>query len=191
MKEAHMTESEIIRCCKNGQISYYNQLIKLHESSLYRFCYHITMNEEASKDLFQDTWMKVMDKIHLYKDNYSFKSWLLTLARNIYRDQYRKSKRRGKYEVSFKDETYQQFIMEAVSSGECVEDLVSQKEDAKIIAVGLKQLKDKFRDVLILYYFEGLTMKEISQITKVPEGTIKSRLHKAKQLLRAELEGLR
>lgn len=183
-----MEERLLIRHCKNGQMSYYNELIKLHEESLYRYCYHITMGEQAGQDLFQDTWIKVMDKIHLYKEGYSFKSWLITIARNTYLDQYRKSTKRGRHEINFKDEPYKRYLMEAVKSELEVETIIGKKEDARVLYLSLNALKAKFRDVLVLYYFQEMTMKEVSEITKVPEGTVKSRLHKAKKLLRKEME---
>lgn len=183
-----MEERELIRQCKNGQMSCYNELIKLHEENLYKYCYHITMNEQAGQDLFQETWIKVMGKIHQYKEAYSFKSWLITIARNTYLDQYRKMKRRGRYEMDFKDDAYKRFIMESVSSEQETETLITNKETSDHLIRALNKLKVKFREVLVLYYFQELTMKEISLIVKVPEGTIKSRLHKAKKLLEKELE---
>lgn len=184
-----MDERVLIIGCQNGQKENFAPLIRNYEQALYKYCYYLTGNEQSASDLFQDTWLKVMLKIRLYKDQYKFKNWLLSIASNTYKDSYRMKKRHQRVVKDYSDSNRKSLEMNQVHIGETpVEERVMLNEQKEKVHKALHILKDHYRIVIVLFYFEELSISEISETLKIPKGTVKSRLNKAKTLMRATME---
>lgn len=184
-----MDERLLIIGCQNGYKENFAPLIKCYEQALYKYCFYLTGEEQSAIDLYQDTWLKVITKIRQYKDQYKFKNWLLSIASNTYRDSYRKRKRRQKVVKDYSDSEKQRFEMNQVHTGvNPVEDSAVLGEEKEDLHRALQTLKDHYRIVIVLFYFEQLSINEISEALKIPKGTVKSRLNQAKKLIKAALE---
>jgi len=182
-------ERTLIIGCQNGHKENFALLIRNYEQALYKYCYYLTGNEQSASDLFQDTWLKVMMKIRLYKDEYKFKNWLLSIASNTYRDFYRKKKRQQRVVKDYSDSDRKSSEMNQVHTGDNpVEDSVLLDEKKEEVHRALQTIKEHYRMVIVLYYFEELSINEISEALKIPKGTVKSRLNQAKKLMRKTME---
>lgn len=184
-----MDEKHIIRLCQNGNKEYYDMLIRKYETPLYRYCYYLAGAPQEASDLFQETWLKVIDRIEGYKMEYPFKTWLLSIASNTYKDHYRKIMRWSKKVGSFftNEPMALEFEM-AVSEDSLIEDGFINREIINALRVAVNQLKWHYRAVIILYYFEEQSIRDIGKILDIPEGTVKSRLNQGKKLLRNLME---
>ncbi len=182
-----MNEVQRIINCQNGHTESYYQLVKDYEVPLYRFCYHLTGNEHSAKDLFQETWLKVIKKINLYQSKYSFKNWLFTIASNTYKDQYRRWKKLEKLRVET-NQSSEEILLNRWDEKDNVEDQVLSHELDTTLRLEVNKLKVHYKMVVVLHYFEGLSQKEIAQILTIPEGTVKSRLNQSRQILRKAME---
>lgn len=164
-------------------------LIDKYKDFLYKFSFYLCKNSMESDDLFQDTWIKVIKNIDKYTWDERFEPWIRTICLNAYKDRYRKSKRwLNIIKEYFDGEKKERELIDFPSKDNLPEKDIIKNEEKKILKKTVNNLKDNYKIPIILYYFERLSYKEISEITSIPEGTIKSRLSKARKLLKEYME---
>lgn len=164
-------------------------IIQRYKDPLYHLCIHLCKGKSAADDLFQDTWVKVLGNIQHFDSERSFKNWLFTISTNLYRDRWRKYKRwlhrvKDYYDTDILARELENF---KESTPGPVENLLD-REQARQLHNCLGELPDKLRIAVILYYFQELSIQEISEILGIPPGTVKSRLYGARTQLRNLLE---
>lgn len=153
---------------------------------LYSFCCYLTYNKIEADDLYQDTFLKVMElgKLDEAKNP---KSYLLSIAVRLWKNSYRKQQRRSRHVASNSiDELEEDGCLKALEQSP--ESELIQKEQQKKVRNVVQQLPEKLQIVALLYYMEDRKVADIAKILHVPQGTVKSRLHKARKLLREKLE---
>jgi RNA polymerase sigma-70 factor (ECF subfamily) len=183
-------DSDLVSLHIKGNPDTLDILVHRHKDSLYRFCYHLTSNKSEAEDLFQDTWLKVVDKVKSYDVNKKFSTWLYTIALNLYRDRYRKAKRwLSKVRLIFEDEEGNSEFERISSEEAAVCEQVVQHELKRELVTVINGLKDTYRIPLILFYYKEMTYEDIAQILDIPMGTVKSRLNSCKRILKEEMEG--
>ena len=152
--------------------------IALHGRRLYGLCIKLCGNQYDAEDLYQETWLRVYCKWDKYDDALPFEHWLTAICVNCYRD----SLRRNRWEKLIADFPTNQEKDSAVNSIAADED----KENFQLWEA-VRRLPEKYRTAIILHYFRGYNVKELSHVLKIPEGTVKYRLHRARELLKGEL----
>ena len=163
--------------------------IEKYKTPLYKLCVHLHKNSASAEDLFQDTWIKAFKYMKDFNRSKSFEPWLFTISINLYKDNYRKVKRWFTKSIEFIDSNVKDAAIDNIRSTvylpcESYENLQSKQH----LQNGINNLKDEYRMVIILFYYNELKQKEISEILKIPEGTVKSRLNTAKKLLKEYME---
>lgn len=145
----------------------FTDLILDSEPTLYRVAMSMLKNEKDCEDAVQTAILTAYEKLGTLKNETFFKTWLVRILINACNKQLNKRKTHA--------ELYETDIT-AASSAEAVE-----------VRLALESLPLKIKQVVVLYYIEQFSVKEIKQILKIPEGTVKSRLSKGRELLRLEL----
>lgn len=158
-----MNDKELIKQIKQGDKSLFEELIRRYYDDIYRFCYYKTSNRDASYDLTQETFMKLIKYFNSYEDKGSFKSYLFSIAINICNDYFKKNAQSGEDIENINEKEYCLDKQEEVKNKIMVEDL-------------LQRLPDYQKDAIILKYFQGFKVKEIARITNEKVPTVKSRL---------------
>lgn len=153
------------------------QCIEEYGKDIYSFCLYTTGNKESADDLYQQTFLTAVEKGNLDM-GHNPKSYLLTIAVNLWRNQKRKYLWREKKAgmVYFSDDD---FAMVA-SKEESVEESVLKREEIAKLRRQVSKLPEKMKMVILLFYMEGLTIQEIADTLHIPQGTVKSRLSQAK-----------
>ncbi|MBB6463701.1 sigma-70 family RNA polymerase sigma factor [Flammeovirga kamogawensis] len=160
-----------------------------HTDSMYSFAYRLTGDDEDAKDLVQDTHMKAYRFIDSFEKGTNAKAWLFRILKNSFINEYRrKSKEPSKIDYN---------EVETIYNGEKNDpNLVSGiRQDNNKYRIGdeitsaLNALGVDFRIVIILCDLEGFTYEEMSKILDIPIGTVRSRLHRARNLLKEKLVG--
>lgn len=153
---------------------------------LYSFCCFVTGNRQEADDLYQDTFLKVYelgDRLIIRKNP---KGFLLSVAMNLYRNHRRKLSARLRIvgtRVSAEE------TLGNIPSGEpLTEERAIAEETGRILRREVERLPDKYRLPILLFYMEELSLADIAGILELPEGTVKSRIHRAKKILRQRLE---
>ena len=158
----------------------FNQLLLGNSDFLKPFAVTLTKDQETAKDLVQETMYKAIANHDKYITGTNIKAWLFTIMRNIFINNYRK---KAKQKVVF-DSTPNDFLL---NSGQAtIYNLAEGRVILKEIKAAIYSLPSIFRDPFMLY-FDGYKYHEISGILREPLGTIKSRIHFARKLLKKKI----
>lgn len=176
----------------NGSEAAFDELYHSYSGKLYRMAYFITGNPSDSEDILQETFVKCYLYKSKLKQTERFEPWLYQiLVRTAWRLE---RKKKGMAEISYEgileneeDKKGAEHIREDKKTGGPLESVL-EAETAKEIQKALSHLDMKYRTVVLLYYYNELSTREIAHITGAMEGTVKSRLHKARKLLKDLLE---
>ena len=174
-------EKDILTHIKNaklGEQPAYKALLNHYWNDIYRFQLAKTNNENEAEDITIQTFSKAFDKIDLFDEKYSFKSWILTISRNIQIDEFRKVKTPT---ISLNNDLKDSYdITDETPSPE--DQLIIEQNLAELLRF-IKKLKPHYQQIINLRYFQELSYKEIAQELDEPLNNIKVKLLRAKKLL--------
>ena len=155
-------------------------LIEQYEYRLYRYLLCLTADRATAEDLFQETWIRVLDRGSQYNASANFEAWLFTIARHLVIDLHRRKKSEAL------DDVPEAAVVSAESSPF---DDAFRREQAAGVQNALARLPAVFREVLLLRFQEDLPFAEIAAVVGAPLPTVKSRLYRALAALREQLGG--
>ena len=161
-------------------------LIEQYQHRLLRYLAHMTHNQATAEDLFQETWIRVLEKGHLYDGKSRFSTWLMTIAHNVAIDHLRKKTPSSLDEMRDPEDAAP---FEPVAVGPTPFDNAAASEDKTRIQAALEQLAPIFREVLVLRFQEQMKLEEIAKLVGIPLATVKTRLYRGVQALRPALGG--
>ncbi|WP_299337241.1 sigma-70 family RNA polymerase sigma factor [uncultured Psychroserpens sp.] len=175
-----MEVKDAIEKAKNNDQIAFNFLLDTFWNSVYGFQLKRTQNENDAEDITIQTFSKAFDKIHTYNDKYEFKTWLITISKNIHIDLVRKQKSTisSRSNIS-EDNDYHSIIDESPTPED---KLITEQNLAKLLR-DIKQLKPHYQEVINLRYFQELSYKEISESLDESINNVKVKLLRAKKLL--------
>jgi len=159
-----------------------------HMDALKTFAYHLTFDDDDAEDLVQETYMKAYRFIDKYQEGTNAKAWLFKILKNAYINQYRKKvKRPTKVDfeeiISYHDSDDKSSTSYLDLREEIFENIMGDE-----ITIAINNLPIDFRTVVLLCDVEGFTYEEISKIIDVPIGTVRSRLFRARNILKDRLK---
>ena len=162
------------------------QYIYDYGKDLFSFCCSVTRSREEAEDLYQDTFLKLYEIGEKLVIETNPKSYLMGISVNIYRNYKRKLSIRQR--IAGTQKAVEEMDVEPVSDARLTEEEVILQEECGLLRSAVRQLPDKYRLPVLLFYMEELSQAEIAAILKLPEGTVKSRLYRAKKILKQKLE---
>ena len=184
------SDMEIVRRVQAGDVAAFDRLILKYRERVYGIIYNMTSNREDAADLAQDSFIKAFQSIHRFGGQSSFFTWLYRIAVNSTLTQLRKARLRSFFSLERinSDEPVSREIIDALtdSSGADRDTFVHELQEK--LNDALQKLSIKHRTVVTLFEIDGLSHQEISEVMDCSVGTVRSRLHYAKQLLQAELQ---
>ncbi|MBK8491530.1 MAG: sigma-70 family RNA polymerase sigma factor [Saprospirales bacterium] len=155
--------------------------------ALYNFAFHLTYDDENSNDLVQDTYLKAFRFIESYKEGTNAKAWLFKILKNAFINEYRK-KSKQPTKVDYEEiVAYQDEDDSSYSSYMDLREEMFQSMMGDEVTIALNSLPVDFRTVILLCDIEGFTYEEIAKIIDIPIGTVRSRLHRARNMLKETL----
>ena len=174
---------EIARGLRRRDPDLLDELIGRYQYRLLRYLWALTGNREAAEDLFQETWIRVLEKCHQYNPRWRFETWLFSIARNLAIDLLRRRQpesleallRPGDERVEREwPDRESPTPFEAVAAGE-------QGEHVKGV---LRRLPSDTREVLVMRFQEDMDLSEIAEVVRAPLSTVKSRLYRGLETFR-------
>jgi RNA polymerase sigma-70 factor (ECF subfamily) len=184
-------EAALIERCAAGDDDACAELVAVHQRMVYTLALHLLGDRDEALDLSQEVFLRVFRTLGSFRAQSALRTWIYRIVINQARNRQRWWRRRHRSEQVSLDEHLQQ-IGEPESKGEVLPDrLLASKETAARIWQALDRLPFDQRTALILREVDGLRYEEIAFSLNVAVGTVKSRLTRARQALRAELLGLR
>jgi len=164
-----------------------DRLIELHQHRLFRYLVYLTASRERAEDFFQETWIRVMERGHQYDGQSRFETWLFSIARHLVIDWQRQKKMQSLDSLLEPESgTVAEFADAAAPSPL---NLILTSEEATTVQSSLERLPAIHREVLLLRFQEDLPLIEIGRLLKVPLATVKSRLYRGLEGLRALIAG--
>ena len=170
----------INRAKQNDQIAF-NYLLDTFWNDVYSFQLMRTQNENDAEDITIQTFSKAFDKINTYDENYKFKTWLITISKNIHIDLVRKQKKTIQNTSKDNEDNY----LEIIDDSPTPEDKIITEQNLAKLLRDIKKLKPHYQEVINLRYFQELSYKEISEELNEPINNVKVKLLRAKKLLAA------
>jgi RNA polymerase sigma-70 factor (ECF subfamily) len=170
-----LIEQILVLRCQIGDKNALAELIGRYKAPLRYFINRLSANPEMAEDIFQDTWLTVIRRIHTLKKLDAFSIWLYRIARNKVYQQLRRKKMLSKLD-------------ENITVPNNTEDDDFSPENAAKIHKCLKELQPEHKEVLMLRFLEQMSYKQISEVLNCSLGTVKSRIHYAKLALKKEME---
>ena len=179
----------IVQRVQNGEVSAFNQLVQKYRQPLFSTIYNMTGNREDATDIAQEVFIKAFQSIKRFRGQASFYTWLYRIAVNSSITFIKRAKKQRFINYETIDETLvSSEILEYFTAKTKTEKGALLKELQEKLNEALQKLSPKHRIVVILHEVEGMNHKEIADITKTSEGTVRSRLHYAKKMLQAFLQ---
>ncbi|MBP9883957.1 MAG: sigma-70 family RNA polymerase sigma factor [Chitinophagales bacterium] len=158
-----------------------------HADALYNFSFHLTYNEEDANDLVQDTFLKAFRFIDSYERGTNAKAWLFKILKNGFINEYRRKSRQPN-EVDYEDFiTYQESDTASLVGDMDLREELFKGLIGDEVTKAVNDLPVDFRTVILLSDVEGFTYEEIAKIVDIPIGTVRSRLHRARNLMKEKL----
>lgn len=158
-----------------------------HIPALYTFAVRMTRDEDDASDLVQETYLKAYRFFDKFERGTNCKAWLFRILKNSYINRFRKtSKAPDTVEYDVIEEFYETIRDSSVETSVLEEQIFSQALDDEV-STALNRLPDEFRTVIILCDIENFTYEEIAEFIDCPIGTVRSRLHRARKILAAQL----
>ena len=179
--------SAIARGLRRRDPDLLDRLIEQYQHRLLRYLVYLSGNRELAEDLFQETWIRVLERGHQYDGKHEFSTWLYAVARNLTIDYLRK-KRPVSLDGLMEDDE-QHAPLEPADTRPLAWELVAQREQAESISAALVGIPAEYRETVVLRFQEGLALEEIATVTGAKLGTVKSRLYRGLNMLMSRLEG--
>jgi len=182
------TDEELIARFQNDDSYAFDLLVHRYKDPLLNFIYRFLGDFVESEDIVQETFYRVYKNKHYYKEVAKFSTWIYTIAGNLAKTELRRKKRRKVFSIH--KETAAEKELELPDLKSDPEKEVNTVVTEKIIHKAITSLPQKFREVIVLRDIQGFSYEEISSIIKVPLGTVKSRVNRARLKLQEDLHFL-
>ncbi|WP_369704603.1 sigma-70 family RNA polymerase sigma factor [Clostridium moutaii] len=161
------------------------RLMNCYGNDVLRIAYIYLKDLHLAEDVFQDVFIKVYKNFHRFNGKCSEKTWILTITINTCKDVLRSSWIKKVFK--FDDIEYES-LNEAKNSN-AIDDRVIKNIEYEDLLKRVMNLQKKYKEIILLYYYQGLSTSEMGKVLKIPEGTVRSRLYRARKLLKYSIGG--
>lgn len=191
--EAPNGDISLIQQCQQGSTEAFDALVLKYHKKVFNVAYRLLNNYDEANDVAQEVFVRAFRSIKGFKFKAQIFTWLYRIAVNLSKNRIKVLARERKSTTSLDDPvaTEDGEVKRQVAGDDPLpaDDLIN-KEKRELISQALASLADEFRTVVVLRDIEGLAYEEIAAIIKVNIGTVKSRLHRARMLLKEKLQGV-
>ena len=162
---------------RSGDLDKMGLLFQRYHRPLYGFLFHMTQQREASEDMMQNVFYRMLRSRHTFTGEGEFRTWMYHLARNVLKDHLKQTRRRGNYQEIGGYE-------ERIPSGMTADAQIERKLEIKALEKALCNLSPESREVLVLSRFQELKYAEIAAVLEISVGAVKVRVHRAMSQLK-------
>jgi len=192
MKTSPRIQREVIESCKAGDQRAFAEMVLQSQKKVFNIAYRMLGNSEEAKDLAQEVFVSVFNSIKHLREEIKFDSWLTQITLNHCRNRWKYLKRRQYFNSDSLDDPVEAEdgdVPRAIyDPSDNPETLYEKKMIQELVQRGLQKLKEDQRELLVLRDLQGFSYEEMCKLLGLPEGTIKSKLHRARMDLKQVLE---
>ena len=168
-------EKGLVDRCRGGDDDAWREFVDRFGQKVYSVAYHFTLNREDAEELSQEIFLKTFENLHRYDGSFPLVAWLLSLSRNLCIDRYRRRKREKSFRFVSDDAVLPLLKSEDDPASETL-----KKERTKLLFWALAEIPEDLAEILVLRDLDGLAYEEIGKALDLPDGTVKSRLFRAR-----------
>jgi RNA polymerase sigma-70 factor (ECF subfamily) len=176
-------DQQLLERARRGEPGALEQLLERHQSQVYRFGMKMCRDPEDAKDVLQETLLTVARGVRDFRGGSSVSTWLFTIARSFCVKKRRKSRFAPRETASSLDGDAER----VADPGKTADEALASKQVERALAGAITSLEPMYREVLLLRDVEGLTASEVSRVTGASVQAVKSRLHRARLAVRAQI----
>lgn len=179
-----MDESEIVKRAKSGDEHAFEQLVLRYESKVYNLAYRYMGNEFDARDIAQETFLRVYRFLPQFNEDSLFSTWLFRIASNVCKDSIRKKSTQSEVSLFVSGGDDGEYLMDLPDLKYSPESKLEQGELRREIADCLQNISPDHREILIMRDIMGLAYDDIARTLQTNEGTVKSRISRAREKMR-------
>jgi RNA polymerase sigma-70 factor (ECF subfamily) len=179
-------EAQIARGLRGRDPDVLDALIEQYQHRLLRYLLHLTGNRAIAEDLFQETWLRVLEKGHLYDGRNRFVTWLMSIGHNVAIDYLRKRNPSSLDEMMDPEDGAP---FEPPAHDPSPFDMAAEQQQHERFNAALEKVSPLFREVLVLRFQEQMKLEEIATLIRIPVATVKTRIYRGVAALRPLLQG--
>lgn len=178
-----MPDEDLMELFQGGYDEAYSVIVTRYRERIHQFIFRYTKNHLDSEDLVQETFLRVFRSRNSYERIARFSTWLYTIAQNLIRNQYKRSQRMQMVSLSQTDDQEQEMTIDLPDQAMPLDEHLHLSMTVTQLQKSLTSIPAEFRDVLVMRDVQQLTYEEIMEITKLPMGTVKSRINRGRARL--------
>ncbi len=182
MIEAGKTDEEIVVLVKQGNLDYFGELVKRYEDKIKRYAHKFLSNRNDIDDIAQEVFIKAYVNLQSFDDDRKFSPWIYRIAHNTFVNALKKKLSDKLFSIDF--DTF----LPHPEAKEHTDSDIEKSFIKEMLDLHLKSIDIKYREPLILYFYEDMDYKEISQVLSIPVSTVGVRIKRGKDKLRKILE---
>jgi RNA polymerase sigma-70 factor, ECF subfamily len=179
---------EVIEGCKAGDRKAFEKIVLFYQKRVFNYAYRMAGNMEEAKELAQEVFVSVFESIKSLRDDAKFEGWLKQITVNHCRNRWKYLKRRHYFNTDSMDDPVETEDGEVTKSfadpSDTPDTAYEKKRVQEWIQKGLLQLKEDQREMIVLRHLQELSYEEMGKCLNLPEGTVKSKLHRARMDLK-------
>lgn len=188
-------DANLVKRSQKGDRAAFNELVRRHQKRIYNLCYRILGNREEAEDVAQEVFITVYKSLKDFRGDSALTTWIHTITTNHCKNRLKYLKRRRYFQTNSIDdivETNEGDMKREYASDEFYspEEELEHSEAGIEIEKAINELEDEYKIVIVLRDVQGLSYQEIADILDLKEGTVKSRIHRARLELQAKLRHL-
>lgn len=181
-KSESLTDEQLAKMVQEGDTDKFGDIMERYQAKLFRYGKKFLSDKDNIEDVVQDVFIKTYQNIKSFDPSQRFSPWIYRIAHNTYINAIKKSSIGPLYLFDFDT------LLSYTVVDDPVEREREQKEMKDIVDKGLSLIEPKYREILVLFYIEDLSYKEISEILHIPIGTVGVRIMRAKDILKQAIE---
>ena len=194
MEASPKIEKGVIDAFKAGDEKAFGEIVLAYQRRVFNIAYRMLGNREEAKDLAQEVFLSVFESIKNLREEVKFEPWLIQVTVNHCRNRWKYLKRRKYFQSDSLDDPIEtedgEIPRQVYDPSDNPETVLEKKMIQDLIQRGLLQLKDERRELIVLRDLQGLSYEEIGKLFSLPEGTVKSKIHRARMEFKEILEGM-
>ncbi|MBK6428387.1 MAG: sigma-70 family RNA polymerase sigma factor [Blastocatellia bacterium] len=185
-----LSDHELVAAARDGDELAFQEVVRRYRTPITNFVYRMLNDYEMAVDLAQETFVRVYTSIGRYEANFSFSTYIYRIASNLAISEIRKRKRRRvvSFFSVFQSDDGEMLEHDPADTRQLAEDALLEDERRLAVTKAIATLPEKYRSALVLRDIEDHSYEQIAQILDLSEGTVKSRINRARNLLREKLE---
>lgn len=180
MKKDKITDKELMELIQSGDEKAFTELVARYQDRLLNFVGRIVIDQETAEELIQETFLRIFNQKHSYTPEFAVSTWIYTIALNLARSELRKRKLRRFLSLDFLKEESDIEIPDKTS--------FTGGSLAPILQKAIDSLPEDYKTAFVLCDIQRLPYQQIAEILRVPVGTVKSRINRARAMLRDKLK---